>query len=82
MARRHDLNANPLFKWKLRAEVGRLGGSLATAEIPEFVPIGVVGRAGDGGPALLARMPGAEGRIQRSKPGEPRWLAGLECRPT
>ena len=29
-------------------------------EGPEFVPIGVVGRADDGGPALLARMPGVE----------------------
>lgn len=34
--------------------------------MPKFVPIGVVGRASDGGPALLARMPDAEHRTQDS----------------
>jgi hypothetical protein len=57
VARRHDLNPNLLFKWKRQDEAGELGGALVTAEAPEFVPIGVVGRVGDGGPALLARMP-------------------------
>jgi hypothetical protein len=55
VARRYDLNANLLFKWKRLAEAGQLGGPLATIESAEFVPIGVVGRTGDGGPALLAR---------------------------
>ena len=53
----HDLNANLLFKWKRQDEAGELGGALVTGEAPEFVPIGGVGRSGDGGPALLARMP-------------------------
>jgi transposase len=62
VARRHDINANLLFKWKRQDEAGELGGPPAPAA-PEFVPIGVVGRAGDGGPALLARMPAADDRI-------------------
>ena len=60
VARRYDINANLLFKWKRLAEAGQLGGPLATIESAEFVPIGVVGQAGDGRPALLARMPGME----------------------
>ena len=58
VARRHDINANLLFKWKRQAEAGT--PEVALLEGPEFVPIGVVGRAGDGGPALLARMPDVE----------------------
>jgi hypothetical protein len=48
----------------------------------EFVPIGVVGRANDGGPALLARMPAADDRIQGGvRPeGECRRATGLEAR--
>ena len=63
VARRYDVNANLLFKWKRLAEAGQLGGALATTESAAFVPIGVVGRAGDGGPALLARVPDAEPRM-------------------
>jgi transposase len=58
VARRHDINANLLFKWKRQEEAGQPERRLL--EGPEFVPIGVVGRSGDGGPALLARMPGVE----------------------
>jgi hypothetical protein len=60
VARRYDINANLLFKWKRQDEAGQLGGPPAPAAVPEFVPIGVVGRAGEGGPALLARMPGRD----------------------
>jgi transposase len=58
VARRHDINANLLFKWKRQAEA--CAPDMSLLEGPEFVPIGVVGRAGDGRPALLARMPGVE----------------------
>ena len=65
VARRYDINANLLFKWKRHDEAGQLGESLATPERAEFVPIGVVGRTCDGGPALLARcrMPSTGSRI-------------------
>ncbi|NJO55655.1 MAG: transposase [Rhodospirillales bacterium] len=53
VARRHDINANLLFKWKRQEEAGTVDRPLL--EGPEFVPIGVVGQAGDGGPALLAK---------------------------
>jgi transposase len=81
VARRYDINANLLFKWKRQDEAGELGGPPAPAA-PEFVPIGVVGRANDGGPALLARMPAADDRIQRGvRPeGECRRATGLEAR--
>jgi transposase len=82
VARRYDLNANLLFKWKRLAEVGQLGGSLATTESAEFVPIGVVGRAGDGGPALLTRVPDAETRMHHGgwSDDESRRPSGLEAR--
>jgi hypothetical protein len=73
VARRHDINANLLFKWKRQAEAGAPDRPLL--EGPAFVPIGVVGRAGDGGPALLARMPGVEdGKPPHEchEPAEPR----------
>jgi transposase len=75
VARRYDINANLLFKWKRHDEAGQLGESLATPERAEFVPIGVVGRTCDGGPALLARVPDAENRIQ-----DRGWPEGA-CRP-
>lgn len=73
VARRHDINANLLFKWKRQEEAGEPDRPLL--EGPEFVPIGVVGQTGSGGPALLARMPGGE-----DEPGEPRRPSGLETR--
>jgi transposase len=81
-ARRYDLNANLLFKWKRLVEAGQLGGSLATTESAEFVPIGVVGRAGDGGPALLTRVPDAGTRMPSGvwPEGESRRPPGLEAR--
>ena len=84
VARRHDLNANLLFKWKRQDEVDELGGALVTAEAPEFVPIGVVGRSGDGAPALLARMPDVGAAVASSVPARPEELrrpSGLETRP-
>ena len=84
VARRHDLNANLLFKWKRQDEAGELGGALVTAEAPEFVPIGVVGRSGDGGPALLARMPDVGAAVASAVPARPEELrrpSGLETRP-
>jgi transposase len=82
VARRYDINANLLFKWKRQDEAGQLGRPPAPAETSEFVPIGVVGRTSDGGPALLARMPAAEDRIQGSgwPEGECRRASGLEAR--
>jgi transposase len=80
VARRHDLNANLLFKWKREAEAGQFSRALATTEPAEFVPIGVVGQADDGGPALLARMRGAEDGNRQNGPAEPRRLSGLETR--
>ena len=47
---------------------------------PEFVPIGVVGRTDDGGPALLARMPGVADGHRQNGSGEPRGPSGLESR--
>jgi transposase len=55
VARRYDINANLLFKWKREAEADQLGGP--ALETAEFVPIGVVERGPDGGPTLLARLP-------------------------
>jgi len=81
VARRYDINANLLFKWKRQDEAA--GPGVSPPEAPEFVPIGVVGRANDGGPALLARMPDAEHRNQGNgwPEGELRRRSGLECRP-
>lgn len=74
VARRYDINANLLFKWKREAEASELGGAFRTAAVADLVPIGVVGRTGDGGPALLARMAnGADGlQPHRSADLEPR----------
>jgi|Tabmets5t2r1_1033131.scaffolds.fasta_scaffold112605_2 transposase len=76
VARRYDLNANLLFKWKRHEKTGGL--VVPPPEAPEFVPIGVVGRANDGGPALLARVPDSEPRNQGE--GEVHRPSGLECR--
>lgn len=78
VARRHDINANLLFKWKRQEEAGE--PDRPSLEGPEFVPIGVVGRAGDGGPALLARMPDEEGGNRQNGPAESRRPSGLETR--
>ena len=78
VARRHDINANLLFKWKRLAAAGAPGRPLL--EGPEFVPIGVVGRADDGGPALLARMPDAGDGDRQSGVAELRRSAGHESR--
>lgn len=78
VARRYDINANLLFKWKRQAEAG--APDMAVLEEPEFVPIGVVGRAGDGGPALLARMPGVEDGQPPRECHERRRASSLETR--
>jgi transposase len=81
VARRYDLNANLLFKWKRHDEAGRL--VVPPPETPELVPIGVVGPMGDGGPALLARMPGIETTSAGHTPArldELRRPSGLEAR--
>lgn len=75
VARRHDINANLLFKWKRLEEAGEPDPPLL--EGPEFVPIGVVGRTDDGGPALLARLPGMAEGERRTGSGEPRRPTGL-----
>jgi transposase len=68
VARRYDINANLLFKWKREAEAGQLGGVLATAAVADLVPIGVVGRGPDGAPTLLASMPGDGNGLRPSEP--------------
>jgi transposase len=78
VARRYDINANLLFKWKREAEAGELGGAAAPAAVAELVPIGVVGRIDDGGPTLLARMAGGGDELRLSEPGR---SADLETRP-
>ena len=78
VARRHDINANLLFKWKRLEEAGEPDRPLLLG--PEFVPIGVVGRTDDGGPALLARMPGVADDHRQNGSGEPRGASGLESR--
>ena len=78
VARRHDINANLLFKWKRLEEAGEPDRPLLVGS--EFVPIGVVGRADDGGPALLARMPCVADGHRQNGSGEPRGPSGLESR--
>ena len=68
VARRYDINANLLFKWKREAEAGHLGGALATAAVADLVPIGVVGRGPDGAPTLLASMPGDGNGLRPREP--------------
>jgi transposase len=82
VARRYDINANLLFKWKRHEETGGL--VVPPPEALEFVPIGVVGQAGDGRPALLARMRGTETSPPGNAPARPdefRRPLGLEARP-
>ena len=76
VARRYDINANLLFKWKRQAEAG--APDVAFLEGPEFVPIGVVGR--DGGPALLAKMSGVEDGQPLRECHERRRASNLETR--
>ena len=78
VARRDDINANLLFKWKREAAAGELGGAFGTAAVADLVPIGVVGRGPDGAPTLLARMANGADGLQ---PGEPHRSADLEPRP-
>jgi transposase len=78
VARRHDINANLLFKWKRLEEAGEADQPLL--EGPDFLPIGVVGQADDGGPALLARLPGVEDGNRPDGPGPARRLSELETR--
>ncbi len=68
IARRHGVNANLLFNWRKRGRTTALGaaapkGSAAhshsvdaapAAGAPGFIPIGMVGRATDEGPPLIA----------------------------
>jgi transposase len=56
VARRYDINANLLFKWKRHEEAAGLVAP--RPELPAFVPIGVVGQAGDRRPALLTGFNG------------------------
>ncbi len=78
VARRHDINANLLFKWKRLEATGESDERLLDA--PEFVPIGVISRADDGGPALLARMPGVADGQRQNRSGDSRGPSGLEGR--
>jgi transposase len=75
VARRYDINANLLFKWKREAEADRLGGAVVAVEADELVPIGVVGRSHNGGPTLLARISAGD----ELRPSEPRRTADVEA---
>lgn len=72
LARRHGICASLIYRWRRSAprrapsavEPGAAvpagaGGAVAVERPLEFVPIGVFGRAEDGGPALLANPPPA-----------------------
>lgn len=50
VARRHDINANLLFKWRKEIEAEDRAG------VADFLPIGIVGRGADGGQALLTEL--------------------------
>ena len=82
VARRYDINANLLFKWRREAAAEQLGG--AASETAELMPIGVVGRGPDGGPTLLARLADVEipaaGDVPAG-PGECRRRSALAARP-
>jgi transposase len=78
VARRYDINANLLFKWKRETEAGALGGVSAPAAVADLVPIGVVGRGSDGKPTLVARMADGGDGLQ---PGELHRSVDLEARP-
>ena len=78
VARRHDINANLLFKWKRLEEADEPARPLP--EGLEFVPIGVIGRADDGGPALLTRLPGVADGDRQNGSGEPPRPSELESR--
>jgi transposase len=78
VARRYDINANLLFKWKREADAGELGGAAAPAAVAELVPIGVVGRSDDGVPTLLARIASGGDELRLPEPGR---SADLEARP-
>ena len=74
VARRYDINANLLFKWKREAEAGQLGGALATAAVADLVPIGVVGRGPDGAPTCSPACPVTGTGCGRVSPaGRPSW---------
>jgi transposase len=78
VARRHDINANLLFKWKRLEETGESDQRLLDG--PDFVPIGVVGRADDGGPAMLARLPSVDDGHRQNGPSPALRLSALETR--
>jgi transposase len=81
VARRHDINANLLFKWKRQDEADALGGAAGPGGAG--VRADRRGRAGKRWrPALLARMPAADDRIKGGvRPdGECRRASVLEAR--
>ena len=94
VAQRHGINANLLFKWRRMADPGvpaaptsptavptvvRDQWPVGGPEGPEFLPIGVFGRAEDEGPALL--VPAAPSNGQTSHGALPARRPSLEERP-
>src|SRR5277367_4080117 len=57
VARRHQVSESLLYNW--RSAWKAAAGLLRTAEPAEFVPIGVIGRAEEDRPALLAAPAGS-----------------------
>jgi transposase len=92
-ARRHDVNANLLFKWIKQADAGRFGprpmsrinsASIVESTASEFIPIGVFGHCGEEGPALIASppvVPSGDGAAQPVWSGLPRKGPALDERP-
>ena len=81
VAQRHGLNANLLFKWRRTASLGAAPAGTMTlpivgqgqpvgpaSEPPEFLPIGVFGRAEDEGPAMLVTPPSTDGQVAHHAP--------------
>jgi transposase len=69
VARRHDVNANQVFKWRMLYHRGELGGSPVKA-VDGFLPVGVIGHDGV--------LPAA--RIEAEKQGNPQPVITLSLR--
>ena len=95
LARRHGLCTSLIYRWR-RDAMPRDGAAVAVRPEPagptrpgepreatsvlEFVPIGVLGQAEDGGPALVAR-PSAAGMAPSSSGSAPLPRPAMEDRP-
>lgn len=70
VARRHNINANTVFRWRREYEAGVLAGDgpLETSEAPnEFIAVGTVDHDG-----VIAVLPPPEGQPEHEGPGTQR----------